>query len=83
MLAMGVRYIGVKLPTGAIRHSKTRLAQTAGRGALEPRNSCSIYISRRRYAQIEPVPSFAERARRKKLSRDRARREVRVRAATD
>jgi len=46
---MGVRYIGVKLPTGAIRHSKTRLAQTAGRGALEPRNSCSIYIIRRRY----------------------------------
>ena len=33
------------------------------------------------YAQIEPVPSF-ERARRK-TSRDRARREVRVRAATD
>ena len=29
---MGVRYIGVKLSTGAIRHSKTRLAQTAGRG---------------------------------------------------
>ena len=26
------RYIGVKLSTGAIRHSKTRLAQTAGRG---------------------------------------------------
>ena len=46
---MGVRYIGVKLSTGAIRHSKTRLAQTAGRGALEPRNSCAIYIIRRRY----------------------------------
>ena len=46
---MGVRYIGVKLSTGAIRHSKTRLAQTAGRGALEPRNSCCIYITRRRY----------------------------------
>jgi len=46
---MGVRYIGAKLSTGAIRHSKTRLAQTAGRGALEPRNSCPIYIIRRRY----------------------------------